>query len=166
MITQKQLKELLHYEPLSGHFTWLKTYNSRTIKGTRAGGETTARTKPRLLKYRRIQLHKKCYKEHRLAWLYMTGKWPQYGIDHIDRNSINNAWLNLRDVPQSVNTKNASIASNNTSGTTGVFKNNGRGTNWGARICVSYKQVHLGYFDTKKEAIDARKQAETRYGFI
>lgn len=44
----------------------------------------------------------------RLCWLVQTGDWPEHTIDHIDRNTLNNRWDNLRDVPQSVNNQNKS----------------------------------------------------------
>ncbi len=61
-----------------------------------------------------------------------------------------------------------SPAVNNRSGVTGVHKVRwnlvGGGTRWGARIVVGRKQIKLGYFDTKEEAVAARKAAEIRYG--
>jgi len=44
----------------------------------------------------------------RLCWLVYTGNWPSYTVDHIDRNSLNNKWQNLRDIKQSDNNKNKS----------------------------------------------------------
>lgn len=46
------------------------------------------------------------YQVHRIAWLVMTGAWPQGSIDHINRVRTDNRWCNLRDVPQSVNARN------------------------------------------------------------
>ena len=44
----------------------------------------------------------------RLCWLVQTGDWPKHTIDHIDRDTLNNKWDNLRDVTQSVNNQNKS----------------------------------------------------------
>jgi len=50
------------------------------------------------------------------------------------------------------------------SGTTGVcFKNDKRVKKWCAQITVDYKNICLGHFRTKKEAIVARKKAENIY---
>lgn len=50
------------------------------------------------------------------------------------------------------------------SGITGVcFKNDNRVKKWCAQITVDYKNICLGYFRTKKEAIAARKKAENIY---
>nr|WP_227662621.1 MULTISPECIES: AP2 domain-containing protein [Listeria]UCK61648.1 hypothetical protein pLIS47_00086c [Listeria ivanovii]UCK61773.1 hypothetical protein pLIS50_00086c [Listeria seeligeri]UCK61913.1 hypothetical protein pLIS52_00066c [Listeria seeligeri] len=55
---------------------------------------------------------------------------------------------------------NKKIRSDNKSGHTGVaFKDN----KWVARICVSGKEHHLGTFNTKEEAIAARKKGEELY---
>ena len=42
----------------------------------------------------------------RIAWLLHTGDWPKETIDHIDRNPLNNKFINLRDVSQAVNNDN------------------------------------------------------------
>jgi len=43
---------------------------------------------------------------------------------------------------------------------TGVYR---RGKKWQAAITVKGKQISLGYFETKDEAIAARKAAEHKY---
>jgi hypothetical protein len=53
---------------------------------------------------------------------------------------------------------------NNTSGITGVVFSKPRGK-WLARICVGYRRIHIGYFDTLEEAAAARKEAATKHGF-
>ncbi|MFW4291481.1 HNH endonuclease [Salmonella enterica subsp. enterica serovar Paratyphi C] len=45
--------------------------------------------------YIRIYINKKWYLAHRLAWLYVTGKWPINVIDHINRNKADNRFINL-----------------------------------------------------------------------
>lgn len=60
-----------------------------------------------------------------------------------------------RDKPKTLN-------KNNTSGITGVGFDKSR-SKWYARIKVNYKEIYLGRFDTKEEAINARKNAEAKY---
>lgn len=42
----------------------------------------------------------------RLCWLVHTGDWPKHTIDHINRDSWDNSWDNLRDVTQKENNAN------------------------------------------------------------
>lgn len=83
-------------------------------------------------------------------------------VDHINGNQLDNRKKNLRICEHKYNGKNLSLKSNNTSGTPGVwyFK---RTNQWIAEIKVNYIKIHLGYFQTKEEAIAARKEAENKY---
>lgn len=51
---------------------------------------------------------------------------------------------------------------NNTSGTTGVYLDK-RSNTWQAQIKVGDRRIYIGYFKTKEEAIEARRQAEIEY---
>ena len=112
MITQKELKDLLHYDPETGVFTWLKSG-----KGRKANGETRGLTNG----YFTIRINWRQYKAHRLAWLYVYGVWPKGQIDHINHNTTDNRIANLREVTNQENHRNMSLSKNNTSGVTGVY---------------------------------------------
>lgn len=101
------------------------------------------------------------YYVHRLIWVYMTGQQPDE-IDHIDGNEQNNVWSNLRSVPHRTNGKNQRLHNTNTSGSSGVTyrKDSMR---WRARIMVNDKQINLGSFINKNDAINARIKAEQEY---
>jgi hypothetical protein len=148
MLTQSRLKELLHYCPETGVFTWNKTLGSRAQAGSSAGFNSDG--------YRRICLDGREYKAHRLAWLYVTGDWPDQHIDHIDGQRSNNAFANLRDVPQSVNNQNFRLAkrSNKTGQLLGVSKKK-RGQGFIARLTVNRQEIHLGTYPTPEEAHQA-----------
>ena len=107
MITQTELKEILHYNPLTGEFHWRK--NIRRVAKGQIAGTVICRHYTSGLHHRAIGIRGKTYYAHRLAWLYMTGAFPVKGIDHRDRNGLNNIWLNLREATQSVNMLNSSI---------------------------------------------------------
>lgn len=139
-----QLKELLHYEPSTGWFTWLVQYNSRTAVSSRAGGIDQAG-------YRKIQIGGTQYRCGRLAWFYMTGKWPTFLIDHEDRDRQNDAWNNLREVNHSESTHNRMMPVGE-SGLRGVKRGWANPHRWEARIAVGYQRIHLGAFDTAEEA--------------
>lgn len=77
--------------------------------------------------------------------------------DHINGNRLDNRRNNLRSVTQQQNAMNAGLHKNNTSGCTGVCKNN---NSWVAYINYLQKRINIGSFKTKEEAITARKQKE------
>ena len=60
------------------------------------------------------------------------------------------------------NMKNQALRSTNTSGITGVSWHK-KCQQWSAQICVNYKQINLGLFNKKEDAIKARKEAEIKY---
>lgn len=81
-------------------------------------------------------------------------------VDHIFHNEYDNRKEFLRIVTESQNEMNQKIRINNTSGVPGVslVKNK-----WRARIRINNKDIHLGYFINKEDAIQARKQGEEKY---
>lgn len=82
--------------------------------------------------------------------------------DHIDRNELNNRRNNLRPATVKENARNGSIRSTNTSGYIGVVWNKNR-QKWVAQITVDYKNICLGYFADKEDAIRARLKGEAKY---
>ena len=146
LLNQDRLKEVLQYQEDTGEFTWLKTTSNRAIAGSKAGSVSHG--------YISIRVDKKRYFAHRLAWLYVYGKFPSKNIDHIDCNSQNNAISNLREASQSENLANIRISVKNTSGYKGVHFH--KGTNkWRAVVSVDNKPKHLGLFSTATEASNA-----------
>jgi HNH endonuclease len=90
------------------------------------------------------------YSAHRLAFMFMEGKWPNDEIDHVDGNPSNNAWSNLRHATRSQNAQNQRRAqSTSSTGLLGVGKN---GDKFYARIYYQGVITYLGTFDTAKEA--------------
>lgn len=83
-------------------------------------------------------------------------------VDHINGNKLDNRLGNLRECTQKENSRNLTVAINNSSGCTGVslVKSSNK---WRARIMVNRKEILLGYFVEKKDAIKARKEAEIKY---
>jgi hypothetical protein len=160
MITLNKLKEELEYNPVTGHFTRLKSH--RTVKaGDIAGCVSQKSNHPKC--YIKISVLGRYYKAHRLAWFYMTGSWPTGEIDHINQNSLDNSWENLRVVSHAVNGKNQKKYINNTSGHTGVSQRpSGK---WRARIYHKGVHINLGHYTTYEEAVESRKKAAKELGF-
>lgn len=113
--------------------------------------------------YRVVNLLGKRYLVHRLAWLYVHGVWPEI-IDHINGVRTDNALSNLQSVNQQQNHMNNRRASNNTSGTTGVYLNKRRNL-WCAQMKFDGKTYHLGSSKNMDDVIAMRKAEELRLGF-
>ena len=155
------VKKHLYYDPHTGLFHRLKAH--RTVKvGDIAGSPVESSTKPGKF-YIRIGVLGKYVWAHRLAWAIMTGNWPKGEIDHIDQNSENNIYSNLRECTKEINAKNLSRYRNNSTGFPGVSKrDNGK---YRSRIMVNKKPISLGDWDTIEEAVNARESAKRKYGF-
>jgi len=156
MLTQEKLKEILEYYPESGEFIWLKRPANNVQAGDVAGTLNTAG-------YIQVTIGNIIYTSHRLAWLYMTGKWP-IEIDHINHIRNDNRWINIRETTHAENMRNITLISTNSSGVNGVgwYKQTKR---WRSSIKVNGKLIGLGYFEDKFEAICARLSANNKHGF-
>ena len=146
MITQTELKQILHYNPKSGLFTWkIKNKQKSKIKiGDIAGGFDKNG-------YRTIQINNKRYYAHRLAWLYMKGYIPEYQIDHKNRRPGSNHWNNLRHVTRVCNQQNKNKNIHNKSGFPGVCWSKAN-KNWAAQIHIDKKSIG-GYSDPLEAAL-------------
>lgn len=145
MITQSQLKKILHYDPESGFFTNRVWRSSRSLPRQVIG---TVDGKG----YLHTGIDGKIYRLHRLAWMYMVGYVPKH-IDHIDRDRKNNRWSNLRGASCKSNAGNSGVHKHNTSGYRGVSQNT-RSGKWHAQIKINGKQTYLGRFDTPEDAAE------------
>ena len=84
-------------------------------------------------------------------------------VDHINHNTLDNRKENLRLCTQQENTFNNTNNRKNLnkdSEEKGIFRRSGK---WEARIMYNYKNIYLGRYINKEDAIKARKQAEIKY---
>ncbi len=157
LITQARLKELLEYNKDTGLFYW--KVKKQGIKQNNVAGHLSNSSG-----YIELRVDYKLYKAHRLVWLYVFGEFPKNEIDHLNHIRHDNRIDNLRDVSASVNSRNRSIGINNQSGFAGVHLD--KQTNkWRAQIRFDNKLISLGRFPELKDAIEARKNANTFYGY-
>ncbi len=154
-LTQSRLRALLHYDPDTGVWTWL----ARSAPGSHVRVGDTAGTVHK--GYLRIKIECELYMAHCLAWLYMTGKWPQSEVDHRDCVPENIRWSNLRLASPRQNMGNKRVRS--ICGLKGVTQL--PSGNWRATIKSETGQVHLGTFGCPDEAHAAyRAAADKLYG--
>lgn len=155
--TQERLKELFEYEAKTGCLINRFNRSSLSRKGEVAGSVGD--------RYHVIRIDGKLYVAHRLIWVWHNKFLPdEFEIDHIDHNTKNNRIENLRVTDRWGNLRNKSLQSNNTTGTPGI-EYDSRSKRWRARCMIGGKNRHLGSFDTKAEAIAARKVGERLAGY-
>lgn len=162
-ITADYARARLSYNPENGVFLWrtrprehfrslheFVRWNNR-YAGKMAG---SADTKGHL----QITINDQRYAAHRLAWVYMTGEWPDLEIDHANGQKSDNSWLNLRQATMSQNMTNRPPPRTSKSGLKGVRLDVATGK-WTAMIII---RKQLGSFDTREAAADAYDQAASK----
>ncbi|WP_366938191.1 HNH endonuclease signature motif containing protein [uncultured Brevundimonas sp.] len=145
MLTQERLREVLRYEPETGDFTWLQPTSRRDRVGGSAG--TTNEDG-----YRRITVDGRRYRAHRLAFMYVHGRWPDDMLDHINGCRADNRLANLREATNAQNQACSRASRSPSSGYRGVDLLPGRERPYRARVRVGGKTRYLGYFATGAEA--------------
>lgn len=143
-LTQSQLKLELHYDSETGVFTRnIARCNSVKIGDVAGCNHNRGYIAVRLLGF--------TYLAHRLAWMYIHGKFPEYYIDHVSGNRSDNRIVNLREANYTQNCHNRKVQYNNTTSFAGVTYDI-RKQKYLARCTVNNFRYHLGYFDTVEEA--------------
>lgn len=158
------LRQLLRYEPTTGHLYWrsrppemfasealaahwnARNADSEAFTCTNSGG------------YRIGSIHGKLYKAHRIIWAMTTGEWPEAFIDHINHDRSDNRISNLRAATRAQNNQNIASRPGSTSAFLGVRRDRKR-DKWVARIYGGGAQRHLGLFECEIEAARAYDQA-------
>lgn len=153
-MTADYLRSILSYDPATGEFRWLVSLGRRVKIGDVAGHDAHGG-------YRRVKIGGRPYFAHRLAWLYVHGRWPIAEIDHIDTYTGNNAIANLREATNPQNMKNRKRQANNTSGFKGVTWNT-KDRAWRAQIKVGGRQIHLGTYRCPEIASRAYAEAASK----
>ncbi|MCY4470300.1 MAG: HNH endonuclease [Thiotrichales bacterium] len=140
---------MLHYDPETGVFTWLVAPGSRNDLIGRTAGCICKTKNGR--SYRHIRIHGKLYLAHRLAWLYVTGEWPEGLLDHEDNEGTENPWTNLRLASYSQNIGNSKRRRTNKVGLKGVVPSKTPG-NYCAYVHINGATLYLGTFNCPHEA--------------
>ena len=154
MITQKRLKEVVHYDLETGLFKSIIKRKKCPI------GKILGTLDPK--GYVKIGIEKKLYAAHRLVWLYVYGEQPKHQIDHINGKRNDNRIVNLRDVCSQYNTQNQQKAQKNSStGYLGVSWSNQK-RKFRASIVLNNKQIHIGFFNDKQQASQAYQKTKQK----
>jgi len=129
------------YDPITGY-----VYN----KNRRIGSYTR--------KYGRFLIKGKHVTISRFAVFYMTGKWPDEEVDHINGDTHDDRWINLRECSRLENAKNKSVCKNNKLGMRGVYTSKYKDSvYYYASIQTNGIREYLGTFVSPEEAEKAYK---------
>jgi hypothetical protein len=159
------IREIMSYDSKTGFLYWKhrkdmpKNWNNRFAnKKVKTNGANCCTLLYNGNKFRTVY--------HRLIWCHYYGKWPESNlvIDHQNGDHYDNTIENLRLVTPSENSKNRSTPKDNKSGHVGLCWRKDK-KKWQVQIGTNGKNIHIGYFKNKEDAIKARKEAELKYGF-
>ena len=151
-LSANRLRKLLNYAPATGVFRW-------RVRGPNVG--TVAGTIHPPKGYRQICIDGKIYRANRLAWLYMTGKWPKLEIGYINHTTSDTRWANLRAMTPSQ--RGATSRRRNKLGVRGVWIT--KSGKYAASIKVAGKKKYLGLFDTiEKASVAYTRAAKDAFG--
>lgn len=146
-IAAELVHQALRYEPENGFFYSRRT-GQRLIARHGAG-------------YISIRLAGRSWLGHRLAWIYVHGRWPINQLDHINGNRADNRIENLRECTNAQNCQNVRAHKDGV-GLVGITFEKRR-SRWTAGIGVNGKRIWLGYFGTADEAHNAYLAAKRKY---
>ena len=144
-ITPENVRELFVYDPGSGEMHWRVNVSKNIRAGAKAGclGATGG-------KRLRIGFKKRTYFVHRVAFLYVAGRWPTGEIDHINGDSTDDRFINLREATAMQNAWNHKGRTKKSGLPMGVRQlKSGR---FVARIACEKKKFSFGPFDSVSDA--------------
>ncbi len=142
------IKAILNYNPSTGIFRWKKRSDISPKADHKANKIAGSIDKDG---YICIQINKKRYGAHRLAWVIMTGTWPKHDIDHREPPRTDNRWNNLREATRRQNLRNMRKRPNNKSGFKWVSWCKIMKA-WKAQIRNDKTNLYLGCYKTPEEA--------------
>lgn len=145
-ITASALREKLAYDASTGEFVWVSGVGN--VPAGSVAGSVGKRG------YVDICVLKERHGAHRLAWLHVTGRWPDGEIDHKNGIKSDNRFENLRDVSRSVNTQNIRAAHrrNMSAGLLGVRRSDTKSARYNAIIMAGGAVKCLGSYASPEEA--------------
>lgn len=83
----------------------------------------------------------------RIIWLYVHGRWPRFGVDHINGIKTDNRLANLREATKSQNGCNRGSTRGALCPLKGVTPHCRVPRRWVAKIGLAYRTIYIGTFD-------------------
>lgn len=160
--SQEYLNSIFEYDAITGELKWKFRLEGTKAWNTRYANQLALNSVHRK-GYLYGSLGRLTVRTHRVIWKLLYDTEPVQ-IDHINGIRSDNRQINLRGATAEDNQKNTKLRTDNKSGCVGVqFRKDIE--KWRAYINVNKKQVNLGTFDTKNDAIKARKTADLKYEY-
>ena len=167
MFSPELLRECVDYNPDTGLFAW-KTRPAHHFKPGRYGSEIVAKMWNKKYAGKQAFHHsnnrgylsgaingQNCT-AHRAAFAWMTGRWPDWTIDHINNDRLDNRFCNLREATPAQQVMNSSKGD--------IIRGVATHKRQAGKVRYSASiRVHLGYFDTREEAGKAYEEAAARF---
>jgi len=175
-LTHEMLKNILNYDELTGVFIWrvrdvkfftsLHQYNS--WNASHANKEAGSISKTHGMIFKSIRIFNKNYPGHRLAYFYMTGKWPKEDIDCIDGDYTNLKFKNIRQATRS-DTRYKRSEPHGKNKLIGCHYCNTK-KKYVSQTTKNGKRIFLGYFNTPEEAhqayVNAKRQISPEFSML
>ena len=92
ILSASDVRSVLDYDADTGVLIWSRTISRRINAGDEAGWIESSNGDRRT---RKVNLRGRAWAAHILAWIHMTGEYPQGHIRHHDGDLLNNAFSNL-----------------------------------------------------------------------
>ena len=137
------IAKYVSYDQKTGYIVWTAKTGRKTVVGKHVGSEHSGG-------YLEMSINGFRLFAHQVAWLLMTGEWPEWQIDHINGDRKDNRWENLRRAEQRLNSANMKRRPNNKSGRKGVVQT--KSGNWQAFIHIDGKTKSLGTYTCREVA--------------
>lgn len=169
---QALLRQLLDYDPETGALTWKYQDTSDAFDSAWAKDRFNDNVAGRAAicgrganGYLKGQIRGQSVYAHRVIWKLVHGADPDT-IDHVNGDRSDNRISNLRDVQFVINMRNTAARPRRSTGDQGVYWEPDRGK-WRAEIGsgATGGKRRLGRFNTKAEALRARRDAEIELGY-
>lgn len=149
-ISAAQVREVLSYDSLTGKFHWLVDRGAYKCAGIEAGCVANGRIT--------ITAFGVSFPAGVLAWLWVHGVYPEYDIDHEDRNPLDNRLTNLREATRAQNIYNQGARKHSSTGLKGIVLRANK-TYWARIRAGNGKRYSLGLYKDPEHAAAAYRIA-------
>lgn len=147
----EEIRQRVHYDPLTGEMTWIRAKANGIKPGTKVGWINAQG-------YHEFAFRGVFIKVHRVAFALTHGHWPEPYCDHINGNKLDNRACNLRECSPLQSAQNRRLFKNSKSGIKGVSWDR-EARKWRARAWMHGRAKLSGRFNRLEDAITFVKQA-------